>query len=65
MRPSGKVVDDGHVAFDPQQTKFSLVYRGTALIRNRPPLGPCSRPMPGALWCSQRGGRFLMGEVPL
>jgi hypothetical protein len=24
-------------------------YRGTSLIRNRPPLGPYSRPMPRAL----------------
>ena len=28
------------------------VYRGTSLIRNSPPLGPCSRPMPRALWWS-------------
>ena len=27
-------------------------YRGTSLIRNNPPLGPYSRPMPGALWWS-------------
>jgi len=26
------------------------VYRGTSLIRNRPTLGPYSRPMPVALW---------------
>ena len=25
-------------------------YRGTSLIRNNPPVGPYSRPMPGALW---------------
>ena len=27
-------------------------YRGTSLIRNSPPLGPYSRPMPRALWWS-------------
>jgi len=27
-------------------------YRGTSLIRNRPTLGPYSRPMPRALWLS-------------
>ena len=27
-------------------------YRGTSLKRNRPPLGPYSRPMPRALWWS-------------
>ena len=26
--------------------------RGTSLIRNSAPLGPCSRNMPRALWCS-------------
>ncbi|KAJ1476321.1 hypothetical protein T484DRAFT_3110251 [Baffinella frigidus] len=25
-------------------------YRGTSLTRNRPPVGPCSRPTPKALW---------------
>ena len=26
------------------------------LIRNRPPLGPCSRPMPRAVWWSKAQG---------
>jgi hypothetical protein len=34
-------------------------YRGTSLIRKRPPLGPCSRHMPRALWWFQGGGGFL------
>ena len=34
-------------------------YRGASLIRNRPPLGPYSRPLPRALWCSWGGGHFL------
>ena len=29
-----------------------LMYRGTSLIRNSAPLGPCSRTMPRALWWS-------------
>ena len=29
---------------------FSARYRGTSLIRNTPPVGPYSRPRPGALW---------------
>ncbi|KAJ1489294.1 pre-mRNA splicing factor component-domain-containing protein [Baffinella frigidus] len=37
----------------------SSAYRGTSLIRNRPPLGPYSRTMPRALRWSQGGGRFL------
>ena len=40
-------------------------YRGTSLIRNCPPLGPCSRTMPRALCWPQGGGLFLMNEVPL
>ena len=35
------------------------------LIRNRTPLGPCSRIMPRALWWPYGGGLFLMIEVPL
>jgi len=31
---------------------LSSVYRGTSLSRNRPTLGPYSRPMPRALWLS-------------
>ena len=40
-------------------------YRGTSLIRNRNPLGPYRRTMPGVVGGSQEGGRFLMSEVPL
>ena len=40
-------------------------YRGTSLTRKRIPFGPYRRPMPGVLGGSLRGGRFLMGEVPL
>ena len=42
-----------------------LACRGTSLIRNRPTLGPYSRPMPRALWLSEGGWRFLMSEVSL
>ena len=35
------------------------------IIRNSAPLGPCSRNVHRALWCSQGGGRFLMSKVPL
>ena len=40
-------------------------YRGTSLIRNRPPLQPFSSSMPGSLCRSYGGGRLLMFEVPL
>ena len=40
-------------------------YRGSSLIRNHLPLGPCFRPMPRVLGGSQGGGSFLMSEVPL
>ena len=40
-------------------------YRGTSLTRKRNPLGPYRRPMPRVLGGTWRGGRFLMGEVPL
>jgi len=40
-------------------------YRGTAPIRNQPPLGPYRRPMPRVLEGSQGGGRLLMSKVPL
>ena len=33
--------------------------RDTSLTRNRLPLGPYSRRVPRALWCSQGGGCFL------
>ena len=38
---------------------------GTSLIRNWPPLGPCGKPLPRALWWPSGGWRFLMSEVPL
>ena len=41
------------------------VYRGTSLIRNRPPLGPYSRTMPRALWWSYGGREILVSEVSL
>ena len=40
-------------------------YKGTSLIRKRPPLGPHSSPMLRALWCSLGVGRFLKSEGPL
>ena len=40
-------------------------YRVTSLIIKRLPLGPYCRPIPRALWCSYRGGLFLVSEVPL
>ena len=42
-----------------------LTYRGTSPIRKCSPLGPYSKPMPMVLGCSQEGGHFLMGDVPL
>ena len=39
--------------------------RGTSLIRNRHPVGSCSRTVPRLLWLSYGGGRFFMSEVPL
>ena len=42
-----------------------IPYRTTLLIRERNPLGPYRRPMPGVIGGSYRGGRFLMSEVPL
>ena len=41
------------------------LYRDTSLIRNRHPLGPCSKPMPKVLGGSSGGGRFLVSEVAL
>ena len=38
---------------------------GTSLRRNRPTLGPYSRPMPRALWLSLGGGLLLMSELTL
>jgi len=40
-------------------------YRGTSLIRNAPPIGPYSMPMPRALWWFWGGVLFLMSVVPL
>ena len=31
---------------------YGRTYMGTSLMRNSPPLGPYSRAMPMALWCS-------------
>ena len=42
-----------------------LPYRGTSLVRKRNPLGPYRGPLPRVLGGSWKGGRFLMGEVPL
>ena len=39
-------------------------YKGTSLFKKRIPLGPCSRPMPRALWWSYGGGHFSLSEVP-
>ena len=39
--------------------------RGTSLMRKHFPLGPYSRPMPGALCWFTGGWVFLMSEVPL
>ena len=50
------------------KTRFCFthrVYRGPSLIRNSTPLGPCSRTMPRALWCSYGEVLFLISEVPL
>ena len=41
------------------------IYGGTSLVRNRAPLGPCSRTLPRALFWSCGEGLFLMCEVPL
>ena len=37
-------------------------HRVTSLIRNRHPVGPYSRTMPGLLWCSSGGGGVLMSD---
>ena len=42
-----------------------LSYRGTSLIRNRDPLGPCSRTMPRVLWWFWRGCRFPSTSLEL
>jgi len=49
----------------PLRSREDGVYRGTSLIRNSAPLGPCSGTMPRALWWPQGGGLFRMSEVPL
>ena len=46
-------------------SKSDPQYKGTSLIRERTFPGPDTRLQPGALWCSQGGGRFLVREVPL
>ena len=40
-------------------------YRGTSLIRNRLPLGSCSRTVPRLLWRSKGREHHLMIEVPV
>jgi hypothetical protein len=45
--------------------KVELACRGTSIIRNCFLLGPCSRPMPGALRWSWGGRLFLMSEETL
>jgi len=40
-------------------------YRGTSLRGNRTPLGRYRRPTRRVVGGSCRGGRFLVGEVPL
>ena len=39
--------------------------QGYLAIRNRHPVGPCSRTMPRLSWRSWGGMRFLMSEIPL
>ena len=46
-------------------TYGSEQYRGASLIKERLPAGPYREPMPRVLGGSQRGGRFLVGKVPL
>ena len=46
-------------------TGTPTMYRGTSFTRNSAILGLYSGTMHRALWCVQRGGRFLMSEVPL
>ena len=41
------------------------LYRGTSLMRKRPPLGPYTRTMPRDIWWLWGGVRFLMSEVSL
>ena len=50
------------VAF--RRCRGPALYRGVSLIRNSPPMAPYGRTMPGALWCSYGGARFLMSKVP-
>ena len=38
---------------------LNIMYRGTSLTRNSPPLGPYSRTKPRALWWSKGGGGVL------
>ena len=46
-------------------TSTHTPYRGTSLMRNSAPLGPCSRTMHMVIWWFQGVGLFLMSEVPL
>ena len=56
-----RIQDTGFVS---ARTRSSTC-RGTSLIRNSTPLGPCSRTMPRALWWPWWWGLFHMSEVPL
>ena len=47
-----------YLNFELESGLFPL-YRGTSLIRKRPPVGPYSRAMPRALWWSWGGCVFL------
>ena len=68
--PQGRSVDrtrqrKGSQLASRQRCALHAFYRGTSLIRKRPPLGPFRRPLPRVLGGSKGGGRFLMGEMPL
>ena len=62
---SGQEVPPPSPRLGPLKSIQAKVYRRTWLIRNRHPLGPCSRTMPRVLGGSLGGGQFLMSEVPL
>ena len=66
----GKVLRQGQrrarmSANTPLAFRGRFSHRGTSLIRNHTTLGPCSTPMPRALWWSWVGWRFpLRGASP-
>ena len=41
------------------------VYRGASLLSKRLLLGPCSRPMPRALWLPCRGNSLIRNNLSL